>query len=321
MQRNAALLGLMLAALTAAPAAAQTYPARPITLVTPNAPGAAMDLIARSIADQLNEALGPIVVENRPGANQSIGTEYAKRAPADGHTLLVVANSSVISMAMFDKLPWDLVADFEPVVLTNLLPFFLVVNPEVLPARNTLELIEYAKSRPGKLSYVTPGSGQTHHLSMELFKLHTGLDIVHIPYKSMARGVLDMIAGRAQLTITGFPAVATQVRAGKLRVLATAGSRRSALLPEIPTIAESGVPGFDVTSWQGLVVPKGTPQPIIARLNEETNKALRKPAFRKRLADQGVEALGGTSEEFAARIRDDLEKWRRVVKAAGIKPD
>lgn len=313
-------LATVLAAAAAA-VGAQTFPAKPITVITPNAPGAAMDLIARSIADGLKEALGPIVVENRPGANQSIGTEYAKRAPADGYTLLVVANSSVISMAMFKNLPWDLVADFEPIVLTNVLPFFLVINPEALPVRNTLELIEFLKARPGKFSYITPGSGATHHLSMELLKLHTGIEVVHVPYKSMARGVLDMIAGRTHLTITGFPAVASMVKAGKLRVLATAGSKRSALLPEVPTIAESGVPGFDVTSWQGLVAPKGTPGPIIAMLNEEANRALRKRAMRDKLALQGVDVLGGTPEEFAERIRSDLDKWTRVVKAAGIKPD
>ena len=312
------------AAFAIAPHAAETaagYPARPITIVVPFGAGAANDLLARSIADVLRERLGPAVVENRPGANTSIGAEAVKRSPPDGHTLLIGGNNMVITKAMVPDLRWDPIADFEPVALTNTLPFFLVVNPEALPVRNAAEMVAEIRKRPGALSYVSPGNGSSHNLAMELFKLETGIDVVHVPYKAMAQGVLDMVSGRTHLTITGYPAVATQVKAGRLKVLAAAGSRRSAIVPDAPTLAESGFPSYAFDSWQGLFAPKGTPRAIVERLNQTINAGLATPALRARLQDQGLEPMAATPEQFADRVATDSAKWRKVIAATGVRPD
>ena len=300
---------------------AQTFPSRPITLIVPFATGAANDLVARTIADQMKEGLGTIVIDNKPGGSATVGVEIAKRAPADGHTMVLVSNQNTILAAMRDVSPFDLTRDFEPIVMTNRLPFFLVVSREAVAAASVRELIDYAKANPGKLSYATPGNGSPHHLAMELFKLQTGTDIVHVPYKGMGQGALDLVAGRVQLTITGYPAIAPHMQGGKLRMLGTAGAKRTSLQPDVPTIAESGLPGFDVDAWQGLLVPAGTPKAVIVRLNAEANRALQTAALRERFAQQGVEVAGGSTEHLGTTIRADLEQWRRVVKAAGIKPD
>jgi tripartite-type tricarboxylate transporter receptor subunit TctC len=303
----------------AATALAQSFPSRPITLVVPFSPGAANDVLARTLATELKSGLGAVVVDNKPGANGNIGADAVRRSAPDGHTLLVAPNQYVILAAMAPQ-AYDFAKDFEPVVLSNRLPFFLVVNQEAVPARSVKELLEFVRARPGKLSYASAGNGSPHQLAMELLKLQTKIDIAHVPYKGMGQGVVDLLAGRTQMTITGYPAVAGHMKDGKLRVLATAGAEKSALLPDAPPIAET-VPGYEVDVWQGIVAPKGTPAAVIEKLNAEFNRALKVPAIREKLAAQGIDTAGGTPQEFRAKIAADLEKYARIVKAANIKAD
>jgi tripartite-type tricarboxylate transporter receptor subunit TctC len=316
--RNRLLAALL--ALLPTFAFAQSAPSRPIQLIVPFSPGAANDFLARTLAAEVKDSLGAVVVENKPGANGNIAAEFVRRAPADGHTLLIAPNAFVILAAMPPQ-PFDFVKDFAPVVLATALPFYLVVNQEALPARNVRELIEFAKGRPGQLSYASAGNGSPHQLAMELLKLQTGIDVTHVPYKGMGQGAVDLLAGRVQMTITGYPAVAGHMKGGKLRLLATAGSRRSPLQPDVPTIAEAGVPGYEMDSWLGVLAPAGTPRPVIDKINGELNRALAVPQVKEKLAAQGLDVVGGTPQEFRRVINADYEKWSRVVKAANIKPD
>ena len=313
---------LLLACLLALPAlaCAQSFPSKPIQLIVPFSPGAANDFLARTLAAEMKDSLGAVVVENRPGANGNIGAEVVRRAPADGHTLLIAANAFVILAAMPPQ-PFDFIKDFSPVVLATALPFYLVVNQEAVPARTVRELIDYARARPGKLSYASAGNGSPHQVAMELLKMHAKIDVAHVPYKGMGQGVVDLLAGRTQMTITGFPAVAGHMKGGKLRVLATAGSRRSPLQPEVPTIAEAGVPGYEMDSWLGIVAPAGTPSPVLDRLNAEFNRALGVPQVREKLAAQGLDVVGGSVADFSRTIRADYDRFTRVIKSAGIKAD
>lgn len=316
--RNRLLVALL--ALMPALALGQGFPSKPITLVVPFSPGAANDLLARTLANQMKDSLGTIVVENRPGANGNIGAEIVRKAPADGHTLLIAPNAFVILAAMPPQ-PFDFLKDFAPVVLANSLPFFLVVNHEALPARNVRELIDLVRARPGQLSYASAGNGSPHHLAMELLKLRAKLDVVHVPYKGMGLGVVDLLAGRTQMTITGYPAVAGHMKGGKLRVLATAGGQRTKLQPEVPTIAESGVPGYEMDSWLGIMAPAGTPKIVIDRLNTEFNRALAVPQVRDSLAARGIDVAGGSVQQFADVISADYKRFVGVVKAANLKAD
>jgi tripartite-type tricarboxylate transporter receptor subunit TctC len=303
----------------AATALAQSFPSKPITLVVLFSPGAANDVLARTLAAELKSGLGSVVVDNKPGANGNIGADVVRKSAPDGHTLLVAPNQYVILAAMAPQ-AYDFARDFEPVMLSNRLPFFLVVNQEAVPARSMKELLEFIRARPGKLSYASAGNGSPHQLAMELLKLQAKLDVAHVPYKGMGQGVVDLLAGRTQMSITGYPAVAGHMKEGKLRILATAGAEKSALLPDAPPIGES-VPGYDVDVWQGILAPKGTPAPVIEKLNAEFNRALKTPGVREKLAAQGIDTAGGTPQEFRTRIAADLEKYARIVKAAGIRPD
>jgi tripartite-type tricarboxylate transporter receptor subunit TctC len=300
---------------------AQTFPSRPVTLVVPFTAGAANDVLARTLAAEMREGLGSVIVENKPGANGNIGAEFVKRAAPDGHTLLVANDSYLILAAMSPSLPYDMLRDFDPVIRANNLPFFLVVNQEAIPAKTLKEFIEFVRARPGKLSYGSAGNGTPHHLATELLKLQAGLDVAHIPYKGMAQGIPDLLSGRIQFVITGLPAVASHLKSGKLRVLATIGSTRSAVMPEVPTFAEAGVSGVEMNLWLGIVAPAGTPKPVIARINAEFNRVLNIPAVREKLAAQGIDTAGGTPEELGARMRADFATYSRVVKAANIRPD
>ena len=302
-------------------AGAQTYPQKPITLVVPFTAGAANDVLARTLGAEMRDTLGVVVVENKPGANGSIAAEYVKRATADGHTLLVVNDSYLILAAMSAGLPYDMLRDFDAVVHASGLPFFLVINDEAIPVRTLKEFVEHVRARPGKLGYATPGNGTPHHLSSEMLKLAAALDFIHVPYKGMAIALPDLVAGRVQFSITGLPAVAAQLKGGKLRVLATVGRARSAVLPEVPTFTEAGVPGVEMNFWMGVVAPAGTPKAVLARINAEFNRVLKLPAIRDKLAAQGIDVAGGTPEEFAARMRADLATYTRVIKATGIRAE
>ena len=319
--RIAARLLACALALASGAASAQAFPSKPVTLVVPFVAGAANDVLARTLATEMKESLGAVTVDNRPGANGGIGAEFVKRAAPDGHTLLVAPNQFAILMAMGAKLNYDLVRDFDPVLLTNNLPFFLVVNTDALPAKSVKEFLDLARARGDGLSYGSAGNGSPHHLATEMLRLQTGLRAVHVPYKGMAQGLPDLLSGRIQFVVTGFPAVANHMKTGKLRLLATVGSARSALMKEAPTMAEAGVPNVELDAWQGMLVPAGTPRPVIARLNAEFNRVLGLAAVREKLATQGIDVVGGTPEAFAARIRADLDAITRVVRAADIKAD
>jgi|LauGreSuBDMM15SN_2_FD.fasta_scaffold50103_1 tripartite-type tricarboxylate transporter receptor subunit TctC len=302
-------------------ACAQSFPTRQISLVVPFPTGAANDTLARTLSAEMRDTLGAALVENKPGANGSIAAEFVKRAAPDGHTLLVVNDSFLILSAMNTNLPYDLLRDFDSVVHASGLPFFLVVNQEAIPVNTVKEFVEFVRARPGKLSYASPGNGTPHHLSTELLKLTAGLEVTHIPYKGMGIALPDLVAGRVQFTITGLPAVASQLKGGKLRVLGTVGRTRSAVMPDVPTFAEAGVPGVEMNFWMGVVAPTGTPKPVLARLNTEFNRVLQLPAIREKLAAQGIDAAGGTPEEFAARMRADRNIYSQVIKATGIRTE
>ena len=314
-------LALLLALQTLSHAQTSAPSRRPFTLIVPVATGAANDLIARTLAAEVKDELGPMVVDNKPGGNGIVGAEQVRRAPADGRTLLVAPSSYVIMAAMESATPYDFARDFTAVINAANLPFYMVVNQEALPARNLAELIQLLRARPGKISYGSAGTGSPHHFAAEMLKLRSGIDMLHVPYKGMAQGIPDLLEGRIQLVITGLPAVATQLKSGKLRVLATTESRRTTLNPDIPTFAEAGVSGVEMETWLGMVAPSGSPRAAIEQANAAFNRALKLPQVREKLAAQGLEIMGGTAEAFNARIRSDIESFRKVSRAAGLKPD
>ena len=311
---------LLCAWLFAAGAFAQTWPNRPVRIVLPFPPGAANDLLARTLAAEMG-SFGTVVVDNKPGGNGKIAADLVKTASDEGHSVLLASNAYTIYNAIARERSWDMVRDFDGVILTNLLPFFLVIQAEAVPVGSVGELIAYLKARPGQLSYFTPGVGSPHHLAMELFKLQTGIDVVHIPYKGMGPGMVDFLAGRVHMTITGYPAIAKHVGGGKVKILATADSARAGFRPDIPTLAESGVPGADLDTWLGFLAPAGAPALAIQRLNAEFNRVLLLPHVRERLGAAGLDIVGGPPERMKLQIARDMEKWTRVVKAAQIKAE
>ena len=312
---------LLLALQTLSHAQTSVPSRRPFTLIVPVAAGAANDLIARTLAAEVKDELGPVVVDNKPGGNGIVGAEQVRRAPADGRTLLVAPSSYVIMAAMDAPTPYDFARDFTAVINAANLPFYMVVNQEALPAKNLAELVQLLRARPGKVSYGSAGNGSPHHFAAEMLKLRSGIDMLHVPYKGMAQGIPDLLEGRIQLVITGLPAVATQLKSGKLRVLATTESRRTTLNPDIPTFAEAGVSGVEMETWLGMVAPAGSPRAAIEQANAAFNRALKLPQVREKLAAQGLEIMGGSAEAFNARIRSDIESFRKVSRAAGLKPD
>ena len=268
---------LLLALQTLSHAQTSAPSRRPFTLIVPVAAGAANDLIARTLAAEVKDELGPVVVDNKPGGNGIVGAEQVRRAPADGRTLLVAPSSYVIMAAMESATPYDFARDFTAVINAANLPFYMVVNQEALPAKNLAELVQLLRARPGKISYGSAGNGSPHHFAAEMLKLRSGVDMLHVPYKGMAQGIPDLLEGRIQLVITGLPAVATQLKSGKLRVLATTESRRTTLNPDIPTFAEAGVSGVEMETWLGMVAPAGSPRAAVEQANAAFNRALKLP--------------------------------------------
>ncbi len=306
-------------ALAQAPKAG-AYPAKPIRLIALSSPGSGPDILGRMLGASLTEAWGQqVIVDLRPGASGIIGAEIAAKAAPDGYTLVIVTSQAAIVSAMYEKLPYDLVRDFAPVSLMGSTPFILVVNPGVA-ATSVSELVALAKSKPAALRYGSGGSGSPPHLSAEILKSMTGIDIQHVPYKGVTPALTDTIANQVQMVISVIPAVLPSVRANRVRALGITSAKRSPLVPDIPAIAET-VPGYEFIGWYSVFVPARTPQAIIAKLNAELVKAVGTPATRERLSDIGVEVIGSNPQELAKYLPAQIEKMRAAVKASGARPD
>ncbi len=321
---RAALAGiplLLAAALCTSPLHAQDYPTRPIRMIVPYPPAGGTDIVARIISEPLGAALGqPIIIENRGGAAGNLGTDVAAKSAPDGYTILFTLSSHTINPKLYDKLPFDVEKDFIPISLAAYIPQILVANPSV-PANNVKELIALAKAEPGKLNFASVGTGSPGHIAGELFKLKTGTSMVHVPYKGGGPAVTDTLGGQVQLLFVSMPAALQYVKAGKLKAIAVTSDKRSAAAPDIPTIAESGVPDCVVNSWYGALVPAKTPPAIVAKLQAAFAKVLQMPQVKERLFAQGAEAAYSTSAEFERLIHDELKQWEFVIREAKIKPE
>jgi tripartite-type tricarboxylate transporter receptor subunit TctC len=296
------------------------YPVHAIKLVLPQPPGGAIDLIARTLGERLSEQVNqPVIVENRPGANGGLAAADVARSTPDGYTLFMAVDTNlVVNPTLYHDLPYDPFRDFAPISILTRTELVLVANPKV-PANNVRELIAYAEAHPGQLNYASIGLGTQAHLGMELFKLMTKTNIVQVEYRGTAAAMTDVVAGRADIMITGPPSAKAMSEGGKLKLLAVTGTKRHPLMPDVPTIAESGVPGYDVTGWFGILAPDNTPKPVLRRLSEEVRKAVADLRFRDRMTKAGLEVVGSTSEEMLATMRADTDKWAKVIRATGAK--
>jgi len=316
------LLGLGLSALALTTmtgnALAQSYPVNPIRFVVPYPPGGASDITARIIGQKLTEAWGqPVVIENRPGANGNLAVEHVAKSPADGYTMLMGnVGPNAISPILYPNLPYHAVTSFAPVTLTTTVPIVLLVAPS-LPVKNVKELIAYAKANPNKLNFASAGNGSSNHLTGELFKSTVGIDIVHVPYKGDAPALTDLMGGQVSMMFTTVVAAMPHIKSGRLQALAVASAKRIATMPNLPTVAESGVPGFDSSSWGGILLPAGTPKEIIAKMHATVVTILAMPDVKLRLSDLGAEVVGNTPEEFGSYIKSEMAKWGKVVKTSG----
>lgn len=304
-----------------AAADAQDYPNKPLRLIVPTPPGGGTDTLARVVGVKVSEGLGQqMVIDNRGGAGGNIAAKVAADSASDGYTLLLGNLANVISMSLYPKLGYSLLRDFVPVTELASVAFILTVNPGV-PVSSITELIALAKAKPGELTYASSGSGQPSHLAMELLKSMAGVDIRHIPYKGAGPAAIDVISGQVQMYFFALPAGLPHIRAGKLKGLAIAGNRRALAAPDFPTVAESGLPGFEAMTWYGVLVPAGTPNGIVNKLHGAFVAALNAPDVRKRLASQGFEVIGSTPAQFAAYIKAEIPKWAKIVKASGARVD
>jgi len=319
--RIIALLGFCLLPWTALvdATAADVYPAKSLRLIVPFPPGGPADALARLVGDKLSASLGKaVVVDNRPGAGGNIGMELGARSAPDGYTLVLApAGNLTVNPFLYRNVPYDVGRDFAPVTVIAAVPNVLVVHPSV-PAKSVAELVRHAKAHPGTLNYSSPGNGSGAHLAGELFKSMTGVDIVHIPFNGIAPAVTAVVGGQVQMMFAGAPSALPQVKAGRLVALGVASPKRIAAAPDLPTLAESGLPGFDVTSWYSIVVPSGTPNDIIARLRSEIASTLTQPDIQEKLAGLGAEPIGNTPAEFAAMLKVETAKWGKIVKDANI---
>jgi tripartite-type tricarboxylate transporter receptor subunit TctC len=299
--------------------AATAFPNKPIRIIVAYTPAGTTDILARAIGQKMSETWGqPVIVDNRAGAAGNIGTEVAARSTPDGHTLIMgTAGTHGINVSLYRKLSWHPVNDFAPVSLSAMVPNIMVVNNS-LPVKNVREFVAHVKANPGKLSYGSPGNGSTAHLSMELFKSMTGSNIVHIPYKGSAGVLADVMGGQIAVTIDNMPPYLPQVKAGKIRALAVSTTKRSAAVPDLPTIAEAGVPGYDSGSWFGLLAPAKTPKAVVDQLSAESARILKLPEVSKRISELGAEPVGSTPEQFAELIKTEIAKWAKVIKDANV---
>ena len=314
------------AAVAASPALAQTsnkpggvYPSKSIRLIVPFAPGGSNDIMARITGQKLSESLGqPVVVDNRAGASGIVGTDIAAKAPPDGYTVLMMSLTFAVNPSLFKKLPYDTQKDLTPVTLVAFAPLMLVVHPSI-PAKTVQDFIGYAKANPGKLNFGSGGPGTTPHLAGEMLKMMARVQMTHVPYKGGGPALTDLMGGQIQLMLENIPSTLPLAKSGKLRALAVSGLRRSPLAPELPTLDEAGLKGYEIVGWNGLFVPSGTPHNIVAHLHAETAKALAQPEVKERLATLGAEGVGSSPEEFRAFVKAEITKWARVVKEAGLK--
>lgn len=320
---NRVLLGCMLAlaALVPYPADAQSWPAKPIRLIVTYPPGGGADTVARLLSPKLGEYLGqPILVDNRPGASGTIGAELVAKSPADGYTLMLDASSYAVNPSLYPKLAYDPLKAFKPVSVLVLFPNMLVVNPEV-PAKSVGELIALAKAQPGRIAYASSGNGSAQHLAAELFRQRAGLDMVHVPYKGGGPALQDVMGGQVPVFFANMASGLSHVKSGKLRVLAVTGAKRSASLPDVPTVAEAGIPGYEVYEWNAVFAPAATPEAIVKRLHAEIAKTLALPEVRDRITALGGEIVATSPAEAERWLRTQIDVWSRVVKTAGIRLD
>ena len=312
----------LVAALLPLGAAAQAFPSKPIKIIVPYSPGGTTDLVARLVAQKLSERFGqPVLVDNKPGANGLIGADAVAKAAPDGYTLGIASpGTHAANASLYKTMPYDTIKDFTPVTLAVSAPMLLVVHPS-LGVNSVKELIAAAKAKPGAISYASGGSGSSQHLAMELFKNMAGVDMTHVPYKGSAASYPDLLGGTVKVEMDVLPTALPPVKAGRLKVIATGSSKRLAVLPDVPTIAESGVPGYESSSWYGFVAPANLPPALLQKLNGEIVRALREPDVKDKLVNAGVIVVAGTPQEFAAHIRSEMDKAARIIKTANIQPD
>jgi len=312
------LLGAVLIA-ASLQAAAQAWPAKPVRIIVPYVPGGATDALARGFAAKMSDAWGqPVLVENKPGAGGNIGTELVARSPADGYTMVMAINSHAINASLYPKLPYDPIKDFQPVSLVAVAPNVVAAHP-ALPANTVAELIKLAQSKPDEITYGSAGSGSGSHLAGVLFASMAGVRMTHVPYKGVAAAVTDLVGGQIALSFSVYSVVDPQIKAGKLKAIAVTSAKRSPHAPNLPTVAESGLKGYNVVSWFGLLVPAGTPRDVVTKIQGEVARAAKLPEMKEKFGVQGIDLVGSTPEEFSQFIKDDWALWDKVIKTAGIK--
>ena len=300
--------------------AQQDYPVKPIRFILGVAPGGATDILARAIGAKMAENLRQqVIIDNRPGANHIIGGELTAKSPKDGYTIQMIPEGWVINASVYAKLPFDPLRDFSPIAIVALVPNVLVIHPSI-NARSVKSFIAFARARPGQMSTGSSGVGSPSHMSGELFRVMTGIEWTHVPYRGQSLAVIDMISGQIQLGFPSIPASVAHIKSGRLIPLGVTTTQRASALPDVPAISEAGLPGYEVSGWYGVIGPAGIPKPLVARINQEINDILRAPEMRERLLREGAEPRTGTPEEFGAAMANDLQKWAKVVKSAGIKP-
>ena len=314
------LLLVLVGAFTALPPAQAQYPSRPVRIIVPTSVGSGADLSSRVIAQQLSERFShQVVVDNRAGATTMIGTELVAKAPPDGHTLLMAPPAFVINQSLFRKIPYDPLRDFAPITYVGNSPLILVVHPS-LPLKSVKELVALAKARPGELVFASSGSGSITHMSAELFLYMTGTRMLHVPYKGPAPGVIDLVGGRVQLMVTSAPITLPHIRTGRLRALGVTSAKRTVAAPDVPTIAEAGVPGYQSEAWYALVAPAGTPRDTLTLIHREVVAVLGMQTIKSRLQNEGLETVASSPDELSAFLRSEQAKWAKVIKAANIQP-
>ena len=316
---NSRFIFMIVAAMIATPAAAQTYPAKSVRVIVPYAAGGNTDFTARAIGERLTPVFKQqVIVDNRPGGATNIGTEAVARAAPDGYTLLMGGASNAINMSLYNKLPYDTLRDFDPIILCVQGANVLVVHPSV-PAKNLKELIALAKAQPGKLNFASSGLGSSNQMAGELLKVMAGINIVHVPYKGNAPAITDLLGGHVEMNFSGVPALVPHISSGRVRAIAIGSLKRFPALPQVPTFDESGLKGYEATTWFGLLAPAKTPKEIVTRWNVEVDKILKSAELRERFINDGLEPMGGSPESFTKFIRSEIDKYAKVIKAAGIK--